>query len=142
MASVRSRTGALTATARTGPSRLTARAPSAGGWPQGSIDRDDLDSVPILVSEDGFPGELSPADAARARRLIRSSDAEAVLVAAGAGAFWWVDAVDQQGVPLDWDLLTFRCPRGDTTVLLARYRTEPPRCPTHDLPLELQDAGR
>ena len=134
-----------------------------------SIDRDDLGSVPILVSQEGFPGELSPTDAARARRLIRSSDAAAVLVAAGAGAFWWVDAVDQQavrlvggrtatatdgfalgtgdsatvpGVPLDWDLLTFGCPRGDTTVLLARYPTEPPRCPTHDLPLELQDAGR
>ena len=133
-----------------------------------SIGRDDLDSVPILVSEDGFPGELSPADAARARRLIRSSDAEAVLVAAGAGAFWWVDAVDQQavrlaggtattedgfalgtgdgatvpGVPLDWDLLVFRCPRDDTTVLLARYPTEPPRCPAHDLPLELRDPGR
>jgi hypothetical protein len=133
-----------------------------------SIDRNDLDSVPILVSEEGFPGELSPTDAARARRLIRSSDAEAVLVAAGAGAFWWVDAVDQQavrlaggrtaaedgfalgtgdgatvpGVPLDWDLLMFSCPRGDTTVLLARYPTEPPRCPTHDVPLEFQDAGR
>jgi hypothetical protein len=134
-----------------------------------SIDRDDLESVPILLSEAGFPGELSPTDAARARQLIRSSDAEAVLVAAGAGAFWWVDAADQQavrlvggraareeagfalgtgdgatvpGVPLDWDLLTFGCPRGDTTVLLARYPTEPPRCPTHDVPLELQDAGR
>jgi hypothetical protein len=134
-----------------------------------SIDRDDLESVPILISEEGFPGELSPTDGARARRLIRSSEAEAVLVTDGAGAFWWVDATDQQavrlvggrtaaekdgfalgtgdgatvpGVPLDWDLLTFRCPRGDTTVLLAQFPAEPPRCPAHDLALERQDAGR
>lgn len=134
-----------------------------------SIDRDDLDSVPLLVSEEGFPGELSPNDADRARRLIRSSDARATLVAAGAGVFWWVDAVDQQqvrlvegpaattkdgfalgtgdgatvpGVPLDWDLLTFTCPQGDTTVLLARYPTELPRCPTHEGFLEFQDTKR
>jgi hypothetical protein len=134
-----------------------------------SIDRDDLDSVPILVSEEGFPGELSPTDADRARRLMRSSDAEAALVAAGAGAFWWVDAADQQpvqlvgettattkdgfalgtgdgatvpGVPLDWDLLTFKCPQGDTTVLLAQYPTVPPKCPTHDVSLEFRDTKR
>jgi hypothetical protein len=136
--------------------------------PMKSIERGDMKAVPILVSEEGFPGELSQTDVARARGLIRSSDSEAVLVAAGAGAFWWVDAEDQQavrlvgspmapagegfalgagdgatlpGVPLDWELLTFRCPHGDTTVFLAQLPAEPPNCPIHEIPLEFQDAG-
>lgn len=134
-----------------------------------SFDRDDLGSVPILVSEEGFPGELSSADAARARELLRSSQAQAVLVAAGAGVFWRVDPTAERvvrpvgtgtqsrddgfalgtgdgatipGLPLDWDLLTFRCPYGDTTVLLAHHPADLPKCPTHAVPLEFQESRR
>lgn len=133
------------------------------------VARDDLLSVPILVSETGFPGELSAKDAARARWLIQSSDTDAVLVAAGAGSFWWVEDNDQQvarlseggggradggfalgagdgatipGFPIAWNLLTFTCPEGDTTVLLAQYPHQLPRCPAHDVGLELQDDTR
>jgi hypothetical protein len=134
-----------------------------------SISRDDLATRPILVGQDGFPGELAPDDTVRARQLIETTSATAVIVAAGAGAFWLVDATDQKavdlggdlagtddtdgfalgigdgatlpGVPLDWDLLTFRCPHGDTTVLLALYPASLPTCPTHHVPLNLADTA-
>ncbi len=78
----------------------------SGGVAVKSIDRNDLDSVPVLVSEEGFPGELSPTDAARARRLIRASEAEAVLVAVGAGGYWWCRRASSirlaPGAPMRW----------------------------------------
>jgi hypothetical protein len=128
--------------------------------------RADLQSVPVLVAADGFPGELEREDVARARLLAESFDAPAVVVATGAGSFWWVDAVGEcevrlagaggtyssdgfalgtgdgatlAGMPLDWDLLSFVCPEDDTTVLLAQYPVVPPRCPVHDVPLALRE---
>ena len=132
-----------------------------------SIDRDALGSLPILIGQDGFPGELSSADASRARQLIEATGAEAVIVAVGAEMFWRVEESDQRavrlvgvqtatadgfalgvgdgatlpGVPLDWDLLVFACPHRDTVVLLAQYPHDPLSCSTHQLPLDLVDPG-
>jgi hypothetical protein len=48
------------------------------------------------------------------------------------------DGATLPGLPTSWSLLRFACPSGDTTVLLASYPARVPRCPDHDLPLELR----
>jgi hypothetical protein len=48
------------------------------------------------------------------------------------------DGATLPGLPTSWGLLPFVCPRGDTTVFLAAYPARLPRCPEHDLALELR----
>jgi hypothetical protein len=52
------------------------------------------------------------------------------------------DGATLPGLPTSWGLLRFACPSGDTTVLLASYPAQVPRCPDHDLPLELRQGDR
>ncbi|WP_162890051.1 hypothetical protein [Streptomyces olivoreticuli] len=105
------------------------------------------------------------------RLLASAPGIRAVVVALGAQMFWWVDAAGDEpvqlvaefpagpretaggfalgtgdgatlpGLPVSWTLLEFRCPQGDTTVLVARYPTTPLSCPEHHVPLELREAG-
>ncbi|MFJ3204735.1 hypothetical protein [Streptomyces sp. NPDC086989] len=53
------------------------------------------------------------------------------------------DGATLPGLPVSWALLGFRCPHGDTTVLMARYPAVLPACPAHHAPLEpYETAGR
>ncbi|MFH7594741.1 hypothetical protein WDV06_06475 [Streptomyces racemochromogenes] len=53
------------------------------------------------------------------------------------------DGATLPGLPVSWALLEFRCPHGDTTVLVARHPAVPPACPAHRLPMEpYETAGR
>ncbi|MEU2870550.1 hypothetical protein ABZ769_15300 [Streptomyces olivoreticuli] len=100
-----------------------------------------------------------------------ASGIRAVVVALGARTFRWVDAAGDEpvqlvadaaalpretaggfalgtgdgatlpGLPVSWTLLEFRCPHGDTTVLVARYPATPLSCPEHHVPLELHEDG-
>jgi hypothetical protein len=124
-----------------------------------AVDWDDIGVTPILLAE-GFPGELDPVDTDRARTLSSSTGEPMIVVATGGGVFWCIDESTERivnsadghadgfelgggdgatlaGMPLSWKLLTFGCPRGDTTLFLPQFPKDPPHCPTHGIPLEL-----
>ncbi|WP_405977106.1 hypothetical protein [Streptomyces sp. NBC_00158] len=56
--------------------------------------------------------------------------------AAGGFALGTGDGATLPGLPVSWELLEFRCPHGDATVLVARHPDVPPACPAHHVPLE------
>jgi hypothetical protein len=91
------------------------------------------------VRGDGFPGELRDEDAARARTLLEASPpARAVLVDIGDRPAASVrDGATPPELPTSWKLLRFAS-SGDTTAHLAGYPALAPRCPEHDVPLELR----
>ncbi len=131
----------------------------------------DFADVLLWVRRGGFPGDFSQDDLAAARRLIdRNPGTKAVVIVLGGGSFLRVDASthesvalladeDEQtaqpkgfklgtgdggtlpGIPVTWHLLRLNCSQGDTTLLVARYPTPPPVCPTHGLALELDEAA-
>ncbi len=118
-----------------------------------------------------FPGDFSEDHLVAARRLIdRNPGTKAVVIALGGGSFLRVDTSahesialvgdqDEQagqpegfklgtgdgatlpGIPVSWRLFRLNCPQGDTTLLVARYPTPPPVCPTHGLALEVDEAA-
>ena len=51
------------------------------------------------------------------------------------------DGATLPGIPVSWRLLRLKCPRGDTTLLVARYPVPPPVCPGHGIALELDEAA-
>lgn len=62
---------------------------------------------------------------------------------AGGFALGTGDGATLPGLPVSWQLLEFRCPHGDATVLVARHPDVPPACPAHHVPLEpYETAGR
>jgi hypothetical protein len=131
----------------------------------------DLADVVLWVRRGGFPGDFSEDDLAGARRLIdRNPGTRAVVIALGGGSFLRVDAATHEdvvlsagrdapgappqgfklgtgdgatlpGIPVTWHLLRLECPRGDTTLLVARYPAALPVCPAHGIALRLDMAA-
>ncbi|MFJ3876008.1 hypothetical protein ACIPW5_00955 [Streptomyces sp. NPDC090077] len=81
-------------------------------------------------------GEFRWVDADGDEDVLLEADDEAEEDTAGGFALGTGDGATLPGVPVSWDLLEFRCPHGDATVLVARHPGVPPACPAHHLPLE------